>query len=307
MTPNFFDYFPVAPRDRAWGLYATSFGRVRVLPGASYPSRSGHPAGHQFDWSKGRVLQEYQLLYIHAGKGVFESGLTKSKRLARGTAFLLFPGVWHRYRPESSTGWMESWIELNGAYMDRLRTARIIDPHKPVYQVQTVAEVEDRLESAYHLVRAKPPGFPVHLGLLAVQILTLLHSGANKRTTAPRRIDHIISESQTLLARGVEEGATAEKMARQLGIGYSYFRREFKKQTGFSPRQYQIEVRLRRAKELLRNTDLTVKEISERLGYHSPYHLSLDFSKRNGIAPSKWRSAGPGDFASSSSATKKSR
>jgi AraC-like DNA-binding protein len=116
-----------------------------------------------------------------------------------------------------------------------------------------------------------------------------------------------MSESQTLLARGVEEGATAEKMARQLGIGYSYFRREFKKQTGFSPRQYQIEVRLRRAKELLRNTDLTVKEISERLGYHSPYHLSLDFSKRNGIAPSKWRSAGPGDFASSSSATKKSR
>ncbi len=222
-------------------------------------------------------------------------------------AFLLFPGVWHRYRPDFAAGWMESWIELNGSYMEQLQAARIIDPRKPVYQVQTMAEIEARLSAAYDLARAKPPGFAVHLGLLAVQILALLHFGPHKRPTTPRRIDHLISESQTLLAQS-EKDVSAGRIARQLGIGYSYFRREFKKQTGFSPRQYQIEVRQRRAKELLRNTDLTVKEISERLGYHSPYHLSLDFSKRNGIAPSKWRVVGTTpDFNGPTGAKKKSR
>lgn len=288
MTQNFFNYFPVAPMDRSWGLYATSFGQARVPPKAVYPP-SGHPAGHHFAWNQGRTLHEYQLLYIHAGRGSFESSLTKRKKVERGTVFLLFPGVWHRYRPDISTGWMESWIELNGSYMDHLRTAKIIDPREPLYQVQAIAEVEDRLEAAHHLVRVKPPGFSVHLGLLAVQILTLLRSSSSRRQATPRRIDRIISESQAMLAGKLDKSSSAEQIARQLGIGYSYFRKEFKHRTGFSPKQYQIEIRHRQARDLLRNTNLTVKEISERLGYHSPYHLSLDFSKRNGLPPIKWR------------------
>jgi AraC-like DNA-binding protein len=290
VAQNFFNYFPIAPADRVWGLYATSFGQIRVPPNAVYPPR-GHPATHYFAWNKGRTLPEYQLLYVHAGGGSFESSLTKRKKIARGTIFLLFPGVWHRYRPHLSTGWMESWIELNGPYMDHLRTAKIIDPQKPVYQIQAVNEVEDLMESANRLARAKPPGFQVHLGLIAVQILTLLRSSSSRRQITPRRIDHIVSEAQALLARDLEKSSSPEEIARQLGIGYSYFRREFKHRTGFSPKQYQIEIRHRQARDLLRNTNLTVKEISERLGYHSPYHLSLDFSKRNGLPPIQWRRA----------------
>lgn len=276
--------------DRAWGLYATSFGHAHVPPGAVYPP-SGHPAGHHFVWNQGRTLPEYQLLYIHSGSGSFESTLTKRKKVGRGTVFLLFPGVWHRYRPDASTGWMESWIELNGSYMDHLQKAKIIDPREPVYQIQTIPEVEDLLESAHHLVRAKPPGFSVHLGFLAAQILTLLRSSSSRRQTTPRRIDGIVSESQALLAQNLGNNCSAEQIARQMGVGYSYFRREFKQQTGFSPKQYQIEVRHRQARDLLRNTNLTVKEISEQLGYNSPYHLSLDFSNRNGLSPIKWRKA----------------
>jgi len=121
--------------------------------------------------------------------------------------------------------------------------------------------------------------------------LILLRSSSSRRQTAPRRIDRIISEAQALYARNLGKSSSAEQIARQLGIGYSYFRKEFKYRTGFSPKQYQIEIRHRRARDLLRNTNLTVKEISERLGYHSPYHLSLDFSKRNGLPPIRWRQA----------------
>jgi AraC-like DNA-binding protein len=287
---NFFDYFPVAPKDRSWGLYATSFGQVRVPPNTVYPP-SIHPEGRHFDWEQGRTLQDYQLIYIQEGRGIFESSLTKRKKLARSTLFLLFPGVWHRYRPDFSTGWVESWIELNGSYMDRLRRAGVIDPKNPVYRIEASNEIEGLLETAHHWVRAKPPGFSIRLGFLAVQILTLLRSGSIRHQTVPRRIERLISESQALLARDLEKNSSAEQIARRLGVGYSYFRREFKRQTGFSPKQYWIEIRHRRTRDLLRNTSLTVKEISERLGYHSPYHLSIDFSRRTGIPPTQWRSS----------------
>ncbi len=290
MAQNYFAYFPVAPKDRPWGLHATSFGRVRVPPNTAYPP-GNHPGGHQFAWEQGRVLQDYQLLYIHEGEGTFEATGIKRRKLTRASLFILFPGVWHRYRPELATGWNESWIEVNGAYMDQLRTASVIDPKNPVYQIEAHDEIEALFETAHRWVRAKSPGFPIRLGLLAVQILTLLRTGSPRQQAVPRRIEYLVSESQALLAQNLEKNISAEQIARKLGIGYSYFRREFKRQTGFSPKQYRIEIRHRRARDLLRSTSLTVKEISEQLSYHSPYHLSIDFSRRTGLSPTKWRTA----------------
>ena len=290
MAQNYFAYFPIAPKDRSWGVHATSFGRVRVPPNTAYPP-GNHPGGHQFAWEQGRTLQDYQLLYIHEGEGTFEATGIKRRKLTRASLFLLFPGVWHRYRPELSTGWIESWIELNGPYMDQLRAAGIIDPKNPVYQIEAPDEIEGLFETAHRWVRAKSPGYSIRLGLLAVQILTLLRTGSPRQQTVPRRIEHLVSESQALLAQNLEKNISAEQIARKLSIGYSYFRREFKRQTGFSPKQYRIEIRHRRARDLLRSTSLTVKEISEQLSYHSPYHLSIDFSRRTGLSPTKWRAA----------------
>jgi AraC-like DNA-binding protein len=291
MSNNFFDYFPVSTMMRAWGLWATSFGHMRISPRTNYPP-AGHPQGHHFVWNQGRVLQEYQLLYIEKGQGVFETFLTKPEKIGPGTIFLLFPGIWHRYRPDFATGWTESWIELSGPYIDQLLQSGIIDPRNPVHQVRGVERVEGALEAARQLVRSRPPNFSVRLGLLAVQILTLLRSGHTGHPEGSQRIDRIIAQAQTRLAQDLERTVSAEQIAHSLGIGYSYFRREFKRRTGFSPKQYRIEIRHRRAKDLLRNGNLTIKEISEQLGYSSSYHLSLEFSRRSGLPPTRWRATG---------------
>jgi AraC-like DNA-binding protein len=288
MTGNFFDYFPVAPKVRSWGLHATSFGHVRVPPQTAYPP-DRHPEGRHFAWDQGRTLREFQLTYIQDGQGIFESALTRPRKITGGSVFLLFPGVWHRYRPTASAGWTEWWIGLNGSYLNRLRRGGIIDPKRPVHRLREIDELESFLEKAQQLALAKPAGCSVRLGLLAVQILPLLLWSSGARHSVPRRMERIVSRSQTLLARESPQSASIEETARQLGVGYSYFRREFRQQTGLSPKQYQIEIRHRRTKDLLRGTRLTIKEIAERLAYHSPYHLSLDFSKRAGLSPTKWR------------------
>jgi AraC-like DNA-binding protein len=286
MDRSFFSYFPVAPKDRAWGLYATSFGQVHVSPGIIYPPGQ-HPQDHHFAWEQGRTLNHYQLLYIHEGSGFFESTLTRKKKLSAGSAFFLFPGIWHRYRPDFATGWTETWIEMNGPHIDRLVADNLLDPAKPVFRIEATSEVEFLIQSAASLARTKPPGFAVRLGLIAVEIATLVRS-----RTVVRHIAQIVSKAQVLLGQDLDKAIMPQKIAREMGVSYSYFRREFKRQTGFSPKQYRIQIRLRRAKDLLRNTNHTIKEISEQLGYYSPYHLTLDFSKSVGAPPSRWRAEG---------------
>jgi len=280
---NFFDYFPVAPKLRSWGIYSTSFGTVRVAAGAAYPP-ARHPGSHHFGWEQGRVLSEYQILYIHQGHGLFESARTKACPIACQTAFLLFPNVWHRYRPDPGTGWTESWLEFKGPYVDDLKQAGVFKTHSG-------AEIEQIFETAAGLARLKPPGFTVRLGLLAAEILALLRWSSHPRQATLQRMDQVISESQALLAGDLEGKLSLEQVARKLGVSYSYFRRKFKNQTELSPKQYRIQMRHHRVKNLLLNTSLTVKEISQNLAYSSPFHLSQEFSRITGLSPQQWRNA----------------
>ena len=285
---NFFDYFPASPKVRRWPVYSTAFGRVTVPPQSPYPP-ARHPEGHHFAWEQGRILHEYQLLFISQGGGYFESSQTGVRRVKEGSAFLLFPGVWHRYRPDKGTGWTEQWIEVQGPVVDGLRRSRIIDDKHPLHRVHALEQMVAMFDEAEKLARCKPPGFTVRLGMLAMQIVALLQWETKPHPSAPRRITRVVAEAQALFAQHVADPLAAEVIARQMGVGYSYFRRVFKRETGLSPKQYQIEIRHRQTRNMLRGTDSSIKEIAEQLGYNSPYHLSFDFSKRAGMSPTQWR------------------
>ena len=67
------------------------------------------------------------------------------------------------------------------------------------------------------------------------------------------------------------------------------FRHAFLQFTGKSPKQYIEDKILNSAQELLKNTDLTVKEVAFSLGYEDPYYFSRAFKKKYGTAPREYR------------------
>ena len=111
---NFYKYLPLSQQDEDWGLHVLNTGHNRVVPKQEYPSPA-HPGHHYFRWSKGRILQEFQVVYITKGSGYFESAHCALKKIQAGTVFILFPGEWHRFKPDSSTGWDEYWVGFEGS------------------------------------------------------------------------------------------------------------------------------------------------------------------------------------------------
>ena len=110
---HYFRYMRVDASSRGWGMYVTTCGRSLISAnGNSYPPVQ-HPPLYQFDWQHGRILNEYQIVYISEGSGVFE---TKKQKITIqcDDAILLRPGQWHRYRPNPETGWREYWIGFSG-------------------------------------------------------------------------------------------------------------------------------------------------------------------------------------------------
>lgn len=79
------------------------------------------------------------------------------------------------------------------------------------------------------------------------------------------------------------------KTAGSVNVSYSSFRQAFKAQTGVSPKQYQLQIRLHKAQDFLANTSKSVGEIADILGFDSAFHLSKQFKDSIGLAPQAWR------------------
>lgn len=281
-------YFPISERDRNWGLYATTAGESRVPPHAEYPP-GGHPKGFAFDWQHGRILHGFALLYISSGRGTFESKPKFSTAIEPGSAFLLFPGVWHRYAPSAETGWYEHWIGFDGAIARRWLRHRFISKNKPVVKINAEDTVMATFSRVMQAIRANRPALQQIMAGATDTLVGLIYSAQQTQTSADAQeanaVDLAIARIQSDFSRGLD----MELLAKELGVSYSWFRSTFAAHTGLSPHQYLLELRLLHARSRLAETRLSVKEIAAEAGFEDEYYFSRLFRHKLGLSPSQWR------------------
>ena len=82
------------------------------------------------------------------------------------------------------------------------------------------------------------------------------------------------------------------KLARFLGCSEGYLHRCFRKQTGLAPNDYIKKLRIRQAAFLLKNTDLPIAAVAEKVGYPNAYYFSRVFSQITGHSPREHRRTG---------------
>lgn len=80
-------------------------------------------------------------------------------------------------------------------------------------------------------------------------------------------------------------------MAKQIGISYSYMRKIVYELTGKSVIDYLNQLRIEKAKQLLMDTDLTIKQIASEVGYYNLQSFNRFFRKYEGMPPSSYKSA----------------
>lgn len=287
--PNIHNYITSNSEDRDWGLYVTGAGFNEVDKEIEYPLVD-HPRHHYFHWSVGRRLSEFQLLYITKGKGVFESELTGEKKINAGDLFVLFPDVWHRFSPKRNTGWNEYWLEFNGMIAKHFQDKKFLDPFNPIIHVGFNEELIDNFKKAINLIINDEIASQYLLSGIIFQILIQINTTKKIRIFEDKKdIESRIKQAKLCIYEKMDTQVCLEKIASDLEIGYSLFRMEFKRYTGFSPVQYQIELRIRKAKNLLETTNQSIKMIAYHLGFDSANYFSRLFKKKVGMPPLEFR------------------
>jgi AraC-like DNA-binding protein len=282
-------YLVVNQTDESWGMCIKTIGGQSILPNANYPPKK-HPSSYWFSPNTGRVLHEYQLIYITKGEGSFESTNCKLTKIVSGTIILLFPEEWHTYKPNKATGWDEHWIGFDGDYIRNLVKNDFFSRKKPIREIgfneQLVALFKQGIETANYQKTA----YQQVLAGITNLILGIIYYLEKNNSFRDKAIISQIEKARFLMRDSTEQAMTPEEIAQTLNLSYSWFRRVFKQYTGLSPAQYQMEIRIQKAKELLTSTMMPIKEIAFDLNFESVSYFVTFFKSRTGMSPKEYRS-----------------
>lgn len=279
-------YYPPSSALECWGIWISGSGKATIAAGHEYPP-IGHPADHHFQWKEGRVLEALQVVLITHGSGWLETREHGKKKIMAGMAFLLLPGVWHRYRPNPKTGWRESWIEIQGPLINQilLQHHNITSPIvRRGSEVEQIEEVSKRIHQLSRDGEATRP----ELAAEAMRCLALLAKGSHSQQQGGALRTSIFKAEQ-YLASHYAEPLDMQQLATLLGLSYSSFRRAFLHQTGLSPWQFLLQIRLVKARQLLASRESKLEDVAAETGFSSGFHLSAFFKKTFGVSPSQWR------------------
>jgi AraC-like DNA-binding protein len=286
---NYFKYLPVSDDDINWGLYVLNAGYNRINSAESYPP-PGHPADHYFNWDKGRVLEEYQLIYITGGQGIFESKSCKQIRIKEGTVILLFPQEWHRFRPDKETGWDEFWVGFNGDIVNNIVSNKFMSPNHSILPIGIHEHIISLFTDIIEKTRTEQPGYQALVAGIVLHLLGDIYTRTRQEDIKQEDISEtLINKARALLRSYINENVTIQSIAEELQVSYSWFRKAFKTFTGIAPHQYLLQLKIERAKILLTDTTKPIKEIALELGFESSFYFSKLFKLKTKNSPDAYR------------------
>ncbi|MDD4578488.1 MAG: AraC family transcriptional regulator [Sphaerochaeta sp.] len=286
-----FKYLLVNSRDKLFGLTVNTVGFQPIVPHMLYPSKN-HPKNYYFKPDKGRVLSEYQIVYISKGKGFFSSESTKRRAITKGEIILLFPGQWHTYCPLEETGWNEYYIGFEGKIIDTIVANGFITPENQVLDVGINEDLVNLFTTAIKVAKEDKGAAQQYLAGIVFNILGAILSLAQNKNFESKESTQKIEQAKIIMIENINKNIDIKGIATNLGISYSLFRKVFKEYTGYAPSQYFQELKLRKAKELLAETSHSIKEISFELNFSSYEYFLSFFKKRAGFTPMEYRNLG---------------
>lgn len=183
--------------------------------------------------------------------------------------------IWTHFIPRAEVLEWLRWPELAPGLMH----LRLSSPLKE--QVLSELVVMDEANHSVHR-------HSEHLAVNALERALLLCDSVNPRHAEGRR-DPRIRKAVELLCRRFAESFTLEELALRCGMSRSRFAELFRQELGTTPIVFLEMQRLRRARELLAHTSLTIAQVAGQVGFPNPFYFSLRFKKQFGANPRAFR------------------
>ena len=237
-------------------------------------------------WKKGR--RDYQILYVASGKAHF---------WFNGIEEIVDSGHMVLYKPKEVQKYVYYvedhpevfWIHITGYDVKNILEYHGISLNQHVFYSGTLPEYKMSFRKIIRELQQCEYGYEDYIASLFNNILLLVsrqqQNGENYTVTIPEEIEMAVS----YFNENYNTKISVAQYAESLHISTNWFIRNFKQHMKISPAQYLLSLRMVNAQSLLENTDYSVGEIAEIVGYDNQLYFSRVFKKEYGISPVQYR------------------
>ncbi len=264
---------------------ALRWDRLRIEPGLA--GRVRCEPGWRLDRRWSDRLADCDLWLVWAGRGTMR---------LRDATIDLRPGVciWARpgglYLAEQDRRDRLGVSFQHFCLTDR-RTGRPVRRGELPAEVHTVLDIAavDAVMRRVRALGATDKARPIAATLMRGLLMDIT-AGPRAAITGTQRHHHDIAAAAVAkIAEAPDQPWPVACLAAEAGYSPDHFTRIFREQTGCSPQEHQINVRIERAGQLLADSPLTVSQIAAALGYRDVAFFSRQFKHRTGRSPSAYR------------------
>jgi AraC-like DNA-binding protein len=248
-----------------------------------YPKAKGHTCVRE------RGCPEVIFIYCAGGKGWCEMA-GQTHEVARNELLVVPAGAPHVYGAARKTPWTIHWFHAVGSnvphYLERLG----VTAEKPVISlgddVQLFSLFEDVQEGLEH-------GFTLTHLIYAAHSLThlmgLILRHKEEFWHGETDVRERMAKSVEFMKGHLREPLTVATLAALVHLSRSHYTTVFRRITGYAPLNYLNHLRMQRAVQLLDTTSLSIKQISDQLGFSDQFYFSRSFRKMHEHSPSEHR------------------
>lgn len=159
---------------------------------------------------------------------------------------------------------------------------------KRVIKLGEGSKTEILFEKLIMEYRLKKPFFEENCNGILISLFSHI-ARSEKGISDNPKADSIIGRICEKMQKNYKESLSVSDYAKLAGLSTGGFIHLFTKSVGISPKQYMLEIKLKKAKELLENTDLPIWQIGELLGFPDSNYFSRIFKKHMSHPPKYYR------------------
>ncbi|HEM6308477.1 TPA: AraC family transcriptional regulator [Streptococcus suis] len=236
------------------------------------------------------IRDNYVLHFITNGKGKISIN-GETTELTAGDIFVLPKNQSIFYQADENSPWTYTWVGFSGSRAETiLSQTRLLEK----YFLHSHLESEI-LKKMIDINQTEVQSLPMiteliligHLNQLLAALVQEFPNDSLKEasTLAKTYVHHAIKIIHSQYNSPVKVSAIAEKLA----LSRSYLYKIFKQETGYSIKDYIVQVKMNHACQLLANPDLSITEIANSVGYFDPLVFSSAFKNQYYMSPSDYR------------------
>lgn len=232
------------------------------------------------------MFHHFAIVYIAGGSGTYRVNKGETQQVRKGNLFFFYPGAKFDYGPPQNGFWDEYYFTLEGPRINEWLGSWLTEIDR-VKEVHADDAQQSKIDRIFTLMES---GYPNNLDRAALLLESMLYEFIISSQTLPNtnKADYVTTVMEDLSA-SVYGAFDAQQICKKHHISFSTLRRIAHKQSGYPLNEYIHRLKVAEAKNILLNTDKTVKEIADALGFKDVFYFSRLFKKYVGLSPLNYR------------------